>query len=221
MRFPSLFEFLVNGSGPALVSGSGLLILAFYMLWRWWARQREDESKEGYGAHLGMCVILLIIGVGHFFAGCVALKNTLSWRAVEPSRVSEMEVWVVSDEINDSTDGSPVVLRDPERILQAFETLNGAKTWHPEHEHLEDGYRIRFKVNGHDSDEVFYLSAYRRSSRGYAVSVVVPHVGPSVVPGLVLHGDEYWCPEFHQWLEENVDPLFAADGEADQAPQAK
>jgi hypothetical protein len=204
MDFPSA-GLLLRQYNVFLFSGP-LLILGTLGYWGYRIfRRRGPESPPSPppGKALLASGAALLIGVVHFLGIYASLANARNFR-FDPKDVAELRVVRMGEE-GRATSGDPKTIRDRAMLDDGLSRLVESESRHRNHEHYSDGYRIQIVIPGSPADR--YLSVYRRSSGGGAVSVVIPHLGASHA-GTVNHAGEYSCPEFLAWVAKSIDPLF-------------
>jgi len=195
LRYYNVFLF----SGPLLILGT----LGYWGYRFFHRRTPESPPSTPRGKALLASSAVLLIGVVHFLGIYASLANALNFR-FDPKDVAELRVVRVGEE-GRATSGDTKTIRDRAILEGGLSLLVASESRHRNHEHYSDGYRIQIVIPGSPADR--YVSVYRRSSGGGAVSVVIPHLGEGHA-GTVNHAGQYGCPQFLDWVAKTIDPLF-------------
>ncbi len=206
MTFPSAGQ-LIRHYNVFLLSGPFFLAVSVG-LWVQWIRSlgkgRGNAPPARRGRLLLFAVGTLVIGGVHFLGIYASVANAIRFQ-FDPEKVAELRIVRVTEE-GHGVQEVPRSITDRELIVSGLFRLAMSESLGRNHEHFLDGYRIQIVIPGSPAR---YVSVYRRSSRGVAVAVVIPHLGPGHA-GTVENAGEYSGPSFHDWVRKNVDPLFGA-----------
>lgn len=139
----------------------------------------------------------LWLGGAFIVMGCSVIAGA-GYARIDPDSVVELEFTRIDREHGQT--GAIRTFANAAQVSDALKLLTKATLFRRSHESLSDGYIVRFKLKGDEGFSNYGVFVYRRTSRGGSVSVVVPRS--------IFGVGEYSAPEFHDWIEGAIDPLF-------------
>jgi hypothetical protein len=165
------------------------------------AHSQSDNSRlqAGLATVVGV-VFVLAGGWGTIHIG----SGKYQFRSLPLEQLAAIEVYRADDEY--SVDRSRMVRIEniDGKVAEALKLLRRCTVTSHSHETFKDGFVLRLIFDDPSLSE-FYLAAFRRSTVSNEKTMVMPQRSP--IRGTNL--GEYGCPEFQDWLQQNVDPLFA------------
>jgi len=170
-----------------------------------WNPKRPDETKLKSSDEKSQMVLLPLGSIVFIAVGILVvptnLLETYRYRNLPIDAVESLTINRAPSEWETSSDQRR--LTDHAIIAKGLGLLKICSSGvQQNHEHFEDGYRIKLDVKGDPSAE-FYLSVFRRTNRSDWKTAVSIRGFDTVV-------DPMSCPSFQNWVRENIDPLFSA-----------
>ena len=138
------------------------------------------------------------------------------WSLLSPENI--VSIRIEQSERLKPLEGKTVIFDDAFIIQRGVETLVSAQPDTTFYRALKDGYRLDFHVRNGDRMHHLYLSVYRVAFNDFTdvpVTIVIPHG--------VSRPDKrkaYSCPEFHEWLQKYIDPVFSSEIEGREESEA-
>lgn len=165
---------------------------------------QSNESKEEiglFGLILGTFGSIVFVCVGGFML-IFGAYDVYQFRSLPLSELEGLKVYR-AEKAPLSNPSQFVVIKNEGQLIAVFQTLQKCTVYSKGRERFGDGYKIELifkdqRLANH------YISIYRRSNPTQPPSYVTPHIGNDRTMNL----GEYTCPEFDNWITQNIDPLF-------------
>ncbi len=181
-----------------VIGGSLLLIQSLYQIFS----GKDDEEEVSFRSILGVLggILLLIVGL---LVGIGFSWSTYNFRNIDISQVKGFRVIKSADEY--STNNSTFIFfEDTHAAQEALKTLKSCYSTSRNHESYQDGYKLQIIFSDETLEHDLYLSIFRKSNNKSNKSVVIPHY----YINKNLNLGEYNCPDFQNWVQKNINPLF-------------
>ncbi len=192
------FPFYTFGLLGLLFSAVGIALLAtsIYQL------IKGEDDKDIFRT------IMFIFGGSVFFLVGSAFSignfwSTYSFRNINISQVKRVRVIKSEDEYKNDNSNF-VFYENTESIQKALATLKNCSATSRNHESYQDGYKFQIIFADESLGKDFYISVYRKSNNKEGKNVVIPHY----YENKNLNLGEFSCPEFQDWIQKNIDPIF-------------
>jgi hypothetical protein len=215
MNFPNPLELakqyhMFLFSGPLVLTWSIFIWVHFFRSVAGKTQNMPLSNKPATPSQLFMfATISLLIGTIHLWGTYTSVFNGLKFYVLESSQITAFRIQLLKNEgEKPSKEAIAITVSDSRLIQESWRQLTNAKSRMRNHEHYADGYLIQLFLGNPPQESNLYLSIFRTSSKGLPdADVVIPHIGTDS-QGTINNGGEYRSPEFFDWIDKNVDPLF-------------
>lgn len=196
LNFPtySFFWFLL----PFGIVG---FIGTIYCIYEW--KNHKDYEDQDYLKLVIASIVAPIFLLVGTFATIAEFISIYEFRSIDITTVNKLEIIESKDEYK-SDEKRLVTVDDANVIQKMLKSLQNCQSYSRNHEHFQNGYKMKLGFSDEKLNGDYYFSVYRESSANKNRAVVIPHY----YKDKNLNLGEFICPEFQELVKTHIEPLF-------------